>query len=142
MDKIINVLPKDLINIVLEYSHHKKNKYDGIVEEINICIRIFKFSWSYPKEGLYPTKPEHYDVYKKPSDFNCSRCNLFRDDDDCRDGIFNSHFHYKPKKPYCNCHGIKINMNSVIHQLKILNYEKNKELLLEYDSDLLEYDSD
>ena len=133
------------MNIVLEYSHHKKNKYDEGVEEINICIRIFKFSWNYPREGYTPSIPRHYDVYyKKPSDFNCSRCNLFRDDDDCRDGIFYSHFHYKPKKPYCICENIKINMNNVIYQLTKQIYEKNrpesynlkmKELLLEYDSD-------
>ena len=48
------------------------------------------------------------------------------------------------KKTYCNCHGIKINMNNVIYQLEKQIYEKNrpesynlkmKELLLEYDSD-------
>ena len=65
MDKIITVLPKDLMNIVLEYSHHKKNKYDEGVEEINICIRIFKISWNYPREGYTPSIPRHYKVFTK-----------------------------------------------------------------------------
>ena len=90
----MDILPTDLMNIVLEYSHHKKNKYDEGVEEINICIRIFKISWNYPREGYTPSIPRHYKVYyKKPSHFNCSRCDLFRDWD-CSKSFFESHFLY------------------------------------------------
>ena len=83
-----NILPKDLMNIVLEYSHHKKNKYDNLLEEIKLCIKFNKFNYD-NKCNLLSNNMLKYYIFPSPTSWiknkkhcldnsYCLKCSLFK----------------------------------------------------------------
>ena len=100
MDTIITVLPKDLMNIVLEYSHHKKNKYDNLLEEIKLCIKFNKFNYD-NKCNLLASMQKYY-MFPSPTSWIKNKKHCLDNSYCLKYSLFKKNYMYV-KYNYCLC---------------------------------------